>query len=152
MKRFKIVLALFSILALISCDADMDDVDLSTAEANQLNLIVKDGNWQITNFTLNGADKTATYADYSFIFEDDNNLSANSPIDQTEGTWRISNDSGSEYDSYNDVDFNVYFTSNSKLGELTRNYDVISATNSEIILNLEMNENGDTATLSFRRN
>ncbi|MDR5590348.1 hypothetical protein [Christiangramia sp. SM2212] len=152
MKRFKIVLAFFTVLTLLSCDADMDDIDLSTAEAQELNVIVKNGEWQVTNFTLNGSDKTATYEDYSFVFEEDNNLSATSTIDQTEGTWRINNDSGSEFDSYDDVDFNIFFTSNSKLGELTRNYDVISATSSEINLILEMDENGDTASLSFSRN
>lgn len=152
MKRFKIVLALITISVFLSCDTDRDDIDLSTAEANELNLIVQQGEWQITQFSLNGSDRTALYEDYIFIFEEENNLSANSSIDQVTGTWRISNDSGSEFDSYNDVDFNIFFTSNAKLGELTRNYDVISATNTEINLNLEMNENGDTATLSFSKN
>ncbi|SDR76797.1 hypothetical protein [Gramella sp. MAR_2010_147] len=151
MKRFQIVLVLIAVSVFISCDKDLDDVDRSTAEANELNIIVQEGEWRITHFTLNGSDRTANYTDYIFTFEKDNNLSATSSIDQVIGTWRISNDSGSEFDSYNDVDFNIFFMSSEKLGELTRNYDVISATRNEINLDLQMDENGDTAILSLSK-
>jgi len=152
MKRFKIVMVFITVFTLFSCDTDMDDIDLSTAEANELNIIVQKGEWKITQFSMNGSDRTANYKDYIFLFEEENNLSASSSIDEINGTWRISNDSGSEFDSYNDVDFNIFFMYDSKLGSLTNNYDVISATDNEINLMLETSENGNTARLSFSKN
>jgi len=152
MKRFKIVMVFITVFTLFSCDTDMDDIDLSTAEANELNIIVQKGEWKITQFSMNGSDRTANYKDYIFLFDEENSLYASSSIDEINGTWRISNDSGSEFDSYNDVDFNVFFMSDSKLGSLTNNYDVISATDNEINLMLETSENGNTARLSFSKN
>ncbi len=137
---------------MLSCDKDNDDISLSQVEANQLNMIVKQGEWQISSFILNDEDNTAYYTDFLFTFEDNNNLKATSSITQQIGTWRVSNDSGSEYDSYNDVDFNLFFSSDSKFGELTNNYDVISATNQEIRLSLQENVNGETGKLTFSRN
>ena len=152
MKRFKIVLVLLTVSFFLSCDTDRDDIELSAAEANELNLIVKNGEWHISQFTLNNVENTANYSDYIFVFEEANNLTASALTDEVNGTWRISNDSGSEFDSYNDVDFNIFFSSTGKLGELTKNYDVISATNNEINLILEQSPNGDTARLTFSKN
>jgi len=152
MKRFKMVLVLITVIVFFSCDDDRDDIDLSVAEANAMNLMVQEGEWSISKFSQNGSDKTALYEDYIFIFENENKFSAISSLEEVNGTWRISNDAGSEFDAYDDVDFNIYFSSNGKLSELTRNYDVISATNNLIQLNLDMNQNGDTVELSFSKN
>ncbi|MEO2061629.1 MAG: hypothetical protein ABGW97_01505 [Christiangramia sp.] len=152
MKTFKMCIVLISFGLLLSCDTDQDDISLSTAEAAQLNMMVKSGNWQISKFELDNDDKTANYASYEFSFEENNNLKASRTGDQQVGTWRVSNDSGDEYDSYNDVDFNIFFSTGSKLGELTNNYDVISATETEIKLDLQENPSGRTALLVFSKN
>lgn len=152
MKSLKILLVLLTFSLVLSCDTDKDDIDLSAAEANELRLMVQQSDWRITQFTLNNTENTAYYSDYIFSFEEPNTLSATSSVDQVIGTWRINNDSGSEFDSYYDVDFHVFFSSESKLGELSHNYDVISATNQEIRLALQANANGDTATLTFSKN
>lgn len=152
MKNLKLLLILLGLSLILSCDKDNDDISLSEVEANKLSMIVKQGDWKISSFVLNDAEHTAFYSDYIFTFEESNNLKATSSTDQQIGTWRVSNDSGSEYDSYYDVDFNLFFTSDSKFGELTNNYDVISATNQEIRLNLQENQNGDTGLLTFSRN
>ncbi|MCM8570016.1 hypothetical protein NE848_11545 [Gramella jeungdoensis] len=152
MRSLKNVLILFSLSLILACDNDKDDIALSAAEAAQLNQIVMQGEWRISNYSSNGNDNTANYSDYIFVFEDDNNLSVTSPSDNINGTWRISNDSGSEFDSYYDVDFNIFFGSSDKLGELTNNYDVISATNDEIKLSLENSPNGNSAYLTFSQN
>ena len=152
MKRLKIVFVLLMVSLVLACDTDRDDIALSEAEANELNLIVQQGEWKITNFTHNNVQNTADYTDYVFVFEDANNLSAISTLDEVAGTWRVGNDSGDEFDSYNDVDFHIFFNSSGKLGELANNYDVIAATNNEIRLTLGENENGTTASLTFSKN
>ncbi|WP_026934290.1 hypothetical protein [Christiangramia echinicola] len=152
MKRLKIVLVVLMVSLVLACDKDRDDIDLSQAEANELNLIAQQGEWKISNFTLNNVQNTADYTDYVFLFDDANTLSAISTIDEVSGTWRVSNDSGDEFDPYDDVDFHIFFSSTGKLGELANNYDVIAATNNEIKLNLGENANGTTALLIFSRN
>lgn len=152
MKRFKIALVILTIGLLTSCDTDRDDIDLSEAEARELSLIASNGEWKISESSFNDVETTANYDDYSFVFGDANNLSANSSVDSVSGTWRVSNDSGDDYDPYNDVDFHIFFNSTGKLGELANNYDVISATESEIRLSLGANANGDIAFLTFSRN
>ncbi|MCG9971686.1 hypothetical protein [Christiangramia crocea] len=152
MRNFKITLILVTLSLFLACDNDKDDITLSAAEAAQLNYIVQQGEWRISSYSSNGSDNTANYSDYLFLFEDDNNLLANSSSESINGTWRISNDSGSEVDSYKDVDFNIFFSSTGKLAELTRNYDVISATNDEIRLSLENATNGNAVLLTFSKN
>ncbi len=137
---------------LLSCDTDQDDISISEAEANELNMIAQEGEWKISQFTRNDVENTANYSDYSFVFEDGNNLMAFGSIDEVSGTWRVSNDSGDEFDPYDDVDFHIFFSSQGKLGELANNYDVIAATDSEIRLILQQNSNGDSARLTFSKN
>ncbi|PTX42999.1 hypothetical protein C8P64_1523 [Christiangramia gaetbulicola] len=152
MKRFKIVLVLLMVSLLLSCDTDQDDISISEAEAKELSLITQNGEWKISKFTINEIENTANYSDYVFVFEEGNNLTAFGSIDEVSGTWRVSNDSGDEFDPYDDVDFHIFFSSQGKLGELANNYDVIAATNSEIRLIMEQNGNGDTASLTFSKN
>ncbi len=152
MKRFKIVLVLLITSLILSCDTDRDDISRTQAEVNELNLIVRTGEWEITNFTLNNEENTANYSDYFFRFEEANHLTAISQVDEVTGTWRVNSDSGDEYDPYNDVDFHIFFDSSGKLGELANNYDIISASNSEIKLQLAANAIGNTAFLTFRKN
>lgn len=152
MKRFKVVLILITITLVLACDSDKDDIALSSAEAAQLNHIVQQGEWKISEYNNNGIDDTANYTDYIFAFEEERNLVAHSTSDVVNGTWRISNDAGSEFDSFNDVDFNIFFGSSGKLGELTNNYDVISATNDQIRLSLENSGSGNSIFLTFSKN
>ena len=152
MKRFKLVLVVFTVCLLWSCDTDRDDIGLSEAEANQMNLLVKEGDWNIVRFEENGMDKTADFSDYAFTFEDPNNITAIAKDGTLVGTWRINNDNGNEFDPYNDLDFNLYFTPDHQLGDLTNAYDVISASNAEIKLSLEGNANGNTGFLTFSKN
>lgn len=103
-------------------------------------------------FGEDGIVKTSDFEDYIFAFEGSNELKANTLTGKHDGTWRVSNNTGTEYDSANDLDFTIFFTPNGKLGELTNAYDVISANSSEIKLTLEKNANGNTGFLTFIRN
>ena len=152
MKRFKIALVLLVTLISLSCSTDRDDIELSEAEARELSLIASRGEWRISFASFNDVETTANYGDYLFSFGEANNLSAESSLELVSGTWRVSNDSGDEYDPYNDVDFHIFFNSSGKLGELSNNYDIVSATSNEINLKLGENANGTTAFISFSKN
>ncbi len=150
MKRLKTVFLLLIVSLILSCDTDRDDIDLSEAEARELNLIVQQGEWKISEYIFNNSNETANYSDYVFRFDDGNILFARALSDEVTGTWRISNDSGDEFDAFDDVDFHIFFSSNGKLGELANNYDVISATASQIIL--RPGNTDSSTTLTFSKN
>lgn len=150
MKRLKTVFLLLIVSLILSCDTDRDDIDLSEAEARELNLIVQQGEWKISEYIFNNSNETANYSDYVFRFDDGNILSARALSDEVTGTWRISNDSGDEFDAFDDVDFHIFFSSNGKLGELANNYDVISATASQI--RLRPGNTDSSTTLTFSKN
>ncbi len=150
MKRLKTVFLLLIVSLILSCDTDRDDIDLSEAEARELNLIVQQGEWKISEYIFNNSNETANYSDYVFRFDDGNILSARALSDEVTGTWRISNDSGDEFDAFDDVDFHIFFSSNGKLGELANNYDVISATASQIRLRPGNTDSSTTLTFSKR--
>ncbi|AVR46249.1 hypothetical protein C7S20_13805 [Christiangramia fulva] len=152
MKKLKLLLAAVSLMVITSCGKDNDDILSTDAQVKELKLLLQDGNWKISNFVKNQEDLTAYYSDIVFSFENNNVLKAVSAGNEIPGTWRISNDTGNDVDSYFDVDFNLFFNDDSKLKELRNDYSVISA-NSEKI-NLEIGENplGNTVSLSFSKN
>ncbi|MCM4156205.1 hypothetical protein [Gramella sp. AN32] len=148
----KVIPLLLLFVFIVSCDKDNDDILLSKAESNALNEMVKQGEWKVSSFVINGEDKTAYYSDYFFKFKENNNISAENNSEEMIGTWRINNDMGGEFDSYYDVDFALYFNSQGKFGELTSEYDVKKATNSKIELN-KMTVDGELASsLTFSKN
>ncbi|WP_051201473.1 hypothetical protein [Christiangramia portivictoriae] len=152
MKRLNCLFVIFAVFFLVSCDTDNDDMQLVETEMIALNEILLDTEWRITSFTENGQDKTDDLENYTFVFQSSNELLADSNLGSFNGTWRVSNDAGSEFDPSNDLDFMIFFTPNGKLGELTNAYDVISANGSEINLKLEANADGNYGFLSFARN
>lgn len=152
MKRLNCLLVIFAMFFIVSCDTDNDDMELVETEIIALNEILLDSEWRITSFTENGQNKTDDLENYTFIFQSSNELVADSNLGSFNGTWRVSNDNGTELDPSNDLDFMIFFTTNGKLGDLTNAYDVISANGSEINLKLEENAEGDSGYLSFARN
>lgn len=153
MKNLKIFLVLLFLSVSLACDKDNDDISNSTAEVQELNLIVREGEWRITEYSLNGDDDTANFSDYIFNFEENNEFFADNFNENIRGSWRIYNDSGNEFDSLTDVDFNIFFEATAKLSELTNNYDVISATSDEIKLTIDnQEENGNIILLTFSKN
>ncbi|MCP9200506.1 hypothetical protein MKO06_11335 [Gramella sp. GC03-9] len=152
MKRLKFLLVLFCLSLFISCDKDNDDLDKPVLEARELNRIIMDGEWRVSEFEIDGSDETARFEDYTFVFETNNNLSANSSLDNLVGSWRVNIDSGGEFDSFDDVDFHIFFEPSAKLAELSHNYNVISATDKLVNLELEGPQDGPSLFVSFSKN
>ncbi|MUP45614.1 hypothetical protein E0K83_07620 [Gramella sp. BOM4] len=152
MKRLKFLLVLVCLSILVSCDKDNDDLDKPVLEARELNKIIMEGEWRVSEYEIDGIDETARFEDYLFLFETSNNLSANSSLENIQGSWRVNIDSGGEFDSYKDVDFHIFFEPSEKLADLSHNYNVVSATNDLVKLELEGPENGTSLLVSFSKN
>lgn len=152
MKIPKMAIIAIILLVMTSCNKDNDDILSTSAEAAELNLIMKQGSWTISNFVKNDENLTADFKGYDFSFEENNVLQAISSTDQISGSWRASNDSGSEYDSYYDLDFNIFFSASTSFESLTSNYNVVSATSNEVKLEMKPNAASNTGSLTFIKN
>ncbi|MGB5271656.1 MAG: hypothetical protein WBN52_14240 [Eudoraea sp.] len=130
-------------LLFISCSSDnSDDVNAanSMADIQEISDLVSNGTWTITNFVDSGSDETANFTGYGFSFNSDGNLVADNGSNTVNGTWSVTDDSGSDDsnddssidDSSDDIDFNIFFASPSNFNELSEDWDIVSRTDSRI--------------------
>ncbi|MGB5461015.1 MAG: hypothetical protein WBM91_11975 [Eudoraea sp.] len=150
-------------LLFISCSSDnSDDVNAanSMADIQEISDLVSNGTWTITNFVDSGSDETANFTGYGFSFNSDGNLVADNGSNTVNGTWSVTDDSGSDDsndnssidDSSDDIDFNIFFASPSNFNELSEDWDIVSRTDSRIELIHVSGGNGGTDNLTFEKN
>jgi hypothetical protein len=146
-------------LLFISCSSDnSDDVNAtnSMADIQEISDLVSNGTWIITNFVDSGSDETANFTGYGFSFNSDGNLVADNGSNTVNGTWSVTDDSGSDDssidDSSDDIDFNIFFASPSNFNELSEDWDIVSRTDSRIELIHVSGGNGGTDNLTFEKN
>ena len=150
-------------LLFISCSSDnSDDVNAANimADIQEISDLVSTGTWTITNFVDSGSDETANFTGYGFSFNSDGNLVADNGSNTVNGTWSVTDDSGSVDsnddssidDSSDDIDFNIFFASPSNFNELSEDWDIVSRTDSRIELIHVSGGNGGTDNLTFEKN
>lgn len=150
-------------LLFISCSSDnSDDVNAANimADIQEISDLVSNGTWTITNFVDSGSDETANFTGYGFSFNSDGNLVADNGSNTVNGTWSVTDDSGSDDsnddssidDSSDDIDFNIFFASPSNFNELSEDWDIVSRTDSRIELIHVSGGNGGTDNLTFEKN
>ncbi|MGB5226617.1 MAG: hypothetical protein WBN55_00035 [Eudoraea sp.] len=150
-------------LLFISCSSDnSDDVNSANimADIQEISDLVSNGTWTITNFVDSGSDETANFTGYGFSFNSDGNLVADNGSNTVNGTWSVTDDSGSDDsnddssidDSSDDIDFNIFFASPSNFNELSEDWDIVSRTDSRIELIHVSGGNGGTDNLTFEKN
>lgn len=150
-------------LLFISCSSDnSDDVNAANimADIQEISDLVSTGTWTITNFIDSGSDETTNFTGYGFSFNSDGNLVADNGSNTVNGTWSVTDDSGSDGsnddssidDSSDDIDFNIFFASPSNFNELSEDWDIVSRTESRIELIHVSGGNGGTDNLTFEKN
>jgi hypothetical protein len=135
---------------LLSCDTS------STSNNNQstINTIVSmmsSGTWRITYYFDSNQDETSDYAGYNFTFGANNVLTASNGANNYTGFWSVTR-SSSGGSSLSDLDFNILFTAPPFMAELSDDWDIISATSTEIKLIDVSGGGGGTDYLTFTKN
>ncbi len=143
------IMCLFALTPLISCNEDDDDVNLNTGSQVENN--VKDGTWRLTQFVDSDKDATAHFTGYSFTFKSSGILTASNGTNTFEGTWSIS-ESDSNDDSKDDLDFNINFNLMNDFEDLNDDWDILSQSSSRIELIDISGGNGGTDYLTFEKN
>ncbi|NNE02077.1 MAG: hypothetical protein HKN52_02840 [Eudoraea sp.] len=118
------------------------------------NLVVS-GTWSITNYVDSGTDETNDYAGYSFSFNADGSLDAVNGGTTITGSWSVTSDDSSDdddYDSTDDIDFNIFFSTPPNFEELSDDWDIVSRSSTRIELIDISGGNGGTDSLTFEKN
>lgn len=149
---------LFSLIGMMACDDNGDDVNPNTqAQISEVKSIAAEGEWQVTYFWDSDKDETASFTGYSFSFEANGSLIAIKSATTVTGQWSITgedddDDDDSDDDDFDDVDFNIAFSTPADFEELTEDWHIISISNTKIELTHVSGGNGGTDFLTFERN
>ena len=159
MKNSKQIILLIAVvfLAITSCTSDDDNSDTTSNDAQiaQVETTVEDGTWRITNFVDSGQNETSDFTGYAFTFATDGTLIASNNANTIEGTWSITDDSGSSDDSSSDddIDFNIFFpvSDSSDFEDLNDDWDIVTTSATKIELIDVSGGNGGTDLLTFEK-
>ena len=151
MKRISIYAVLGLVFFLNT--ASMCSSDDSSSTTNQTNIIntASSGTWRITSYIDSGVVETNKFTGYNFTFSQNGTLTAVGNGQTYLGTWSVT-DTNSTDDSLDDLDFNIAFSSPADFFELTDDWDVVSRTDTKIVLIDISGGNGGTDNLTFEKN
>ena len=122
----------------------------------QINNISTDGTWIVSSYVDDGDDETADFTTFRFTFLESGVLNATDLLSSNSnpyaGSWSITDsNSNDDDDSLNDLDFNINFSVNNKLDDLSDDWDIISYTDTEIKLIDISGGNGGTDYLTLTK-
>ena len=122
----------------------------------QITKISTDGTWIISSYIDDGSDETNDYTSFVFEFLEDGTLNATDFLSSSSiayvGSWSITDSNSSDDDdSLQDLDFNIFFSGNSYLEELSDDWDILSYNETEIKLIDVSGGNGGTDYLTLTK-
>lgn len=125
MKLEKYYIAFFLLIGLpfVSCETSDDDMDNTDISVTDIKAVITSGTWIVTLFEEDGVDETSDFFGFSFTFNADGVLRADSGDNSFSGAWSISSD---DDDSKEDIDFNIFFSSPANFAELSEDWDIVS--------------------------
>jgi hypothetical protein len=127
-----------------------DDASIATNQTNLVNTATS-GTWRITSYLDSGVVETNNFSGYNFIFSQNGTLTAIGNGLTNSGTWSIT-DTNSNDDSLDDLDFNISFSSPADFFDLTDDWEIVSRTDTKIVLIDISGGNGGTDNLTFEKN
>jgi len=151
MRHLKLIPAFMTTMTLVilltSCSNSSSDPSVPSQTVIQNN--VQSDTWKITYFNDSGKDETNHFSGYSFTFGANGTLTATSSVTYT-GSWSI-NDSNSNDDSVDNLDFNILFNLGNNFDELSEDWNIISQSSTRIELIHISGGNGGTDYLTFEK-
>lgn len=123
---FRLVLVIAIIVsAFVSC---ANDDNKNTVD--DIGDTVQEGTWKVTYFYHSGLDKTQNYADYNFVFGEDELLTATKETNTYAGSWYVSK-STSDADLFSNL-FKLSFGSPEVLTHMSGDWKVIENTGTSL--------------------
>lgn len=149
-------LLMISVLLSCSSDDDSNSMDNLNQEIQTISTEVMQSDWRITYFWDTDHEETNHFVGYTFSFNSNGSLVAQSGSTVYQGTWSVTNDSNSNSnddsnDDSDDIDFNIFFNSPSDFQELNDDWDILSHSSTKIELRDVSGGNGGTDFLTFEK-
>jgi hypothetical protein len=151
----KSLIIVFSLAFLSSaCTSDSENNNSNNEAAIQaMENLAEQGSWIITYFFDTDHEETSNYAGFEFTFGADGSLTGTDGTSIYNGTWSITDSSGSDDSpSEDDIDFNIFFSSPPDFEELSEDWDIIQINENLIQLTHVSGGNGGTDFLTFEKN
>ena len=155
-KKLKFGILFIVALTFMACSSDDNNNDTNNNNTNteiqQTSDLMTSSDWIITNFNDSGQDETNNFNGYSFTFNSDGTLIATNGSNMVSGTWSIVDDSSNDDSNDNDdIDFNIFFASPDEFTDLSEDWNIVSKTNTVIVLTHVSGGNGGIDHLTFEK-
>lgn len=149
--RSTILICLIGLFTITSCTKPDNTPSINNQSQTQVEDNVQTGEWIITKFIDSGEDETNHFAGYNFTFKSNGSIVAINGSNTFNGSWSI-DDSNSNDDSLDDLDFIIYFNLTNDFEDLNEDWDLVSQTSTKIELIDVSGGNGGTDYLTFEKN
>jgi hypothetical protein len=140
---------------LAGCDDDDNSSNNNNSEKKiSVENTANSGQWRITYFSEDDTEETNNFSNYVFEFGDSNILTASNGSENVVGTWSVTSDDNSNDDNsgvFDDIDFNVSFSSPPDFQELSEDWEIVSLSDTKIELQHISGGDGSTDLLTFEK-
>jgi hypothetical protein len=143
---------MFVLLALLFITACDDDDNSSNSKITEVKNTAIDGQWKVTYYFDTDTDETANFNGYVFDFGSNDVITATKGSTAHSGSWSVTDDVSGDDNSkgeFDDIDFNIAFSSPSDFEELSEDWEIISQTATKIELRHVSGGGGGTDLLTF---
>jgi hypothetical protein len=135
MKKITIYLGLALIFMINTASfCSRDEIQYNTIDVSPIVSGMAQGSWHITDYSDHGIDKTAVFNGYNFTFGNGNILTASNGSNTYNGTWIVTTYKTGDESPADPIDFNVVFEAPSNFADITDDWDIVSRTDTELIL------------------
>lgn len=148
--KFGLFLLLLGVFSLTSCSNGDDNPTNRTRDEIISN--ATNGTWKITKFMDSDEDETNHFTGYNFTFNSSGVLSVSNGTNSYEGSWSITDSNSDDDDSFEDLDFNIFFNLTNDFEDLNDDWEILSYTSTKIELIDISGGNGETDYLTFEKN
>lgn len=147
--KIKYFVLLLAIAFLGGCQEDSNP---ASDEIQKIRDGMVSSQWVISKYIDSGKDETSDFAGFIFVFNTNGSLSAKKGSIEYLGTWSITNSSGSNSNSQEDLEFNIFFNLTNEFEDLNDDWDILSHSSTKIELNDVSGGDGSVDELTFMKN
>jgi len=141
----KKLLLILSVIFMASCSSDDDSGDVNNFEFDEIETIISQGTWMVTNYTEGETNQTASFESFIFTFKEDGTVSAENDLFAENGTWAYDGNSTEE------ERFKLQFGQTTPFDLITENWIILSLTDTQVELMVTNGNTGEPETLTFTK-
>lgn len=140
----KSIFLFLSVIILASCNTDDDAGDVITHEFEEINTILPQGKWYVSQLFMNNEDHTPEFTSFEFTFKADGSVEGKTDLYTEMGTWSyISTPTKGEQ-------LELQFSGTPPFDKISSVWDIVSLNLSKVELS-DSNSHPTTSLLTFKK-